>query len=70
MPIVHLIHETAENQKLKWEIYIYLGYISAIKYTATVSNLQIVFLQVSIFHYYRNGNTNIKKLTKRYLWKN
>ena len=25
------------------------------------SNLQIVFLQILIFHYYRNSNTNIKK---------
>ena len=29
------------------------------------SNLQIVFLQILIFYYYRNGNTNIKKLTKK-----
>ena len=32
-----------------------------------LSNLQIVFLQISIFHYYSNGNTNIKKMIKRQL---
>ena len=35
-----------------------------------LSNLQIVFLQILIFHYYRNGNTNIKKLKKKQLRQN
>ena len=34
------------------------------------SNLQILFLQILIFDYYRNGNTNMKKLTKRQLRQN
>ena len=41
-----------------------------IKILLQLSNLQIIFfLQILIFHYYRNGNTNIKKLTKRQLHK-
>ena len=32
-----------------------------------LSNLQIVFIQILIFHYYRNGNTKIKKLIIRQL---
>ena len=35
-----------------------------------LSNLQITFLQILIFHYYRNGNTNIKKLAKGQLRQN
>ena len=39
-----------------------------IKILLQLSNLQIaLFLQILIFHYYRNGNTIIKKLTKRQL---
>ena len=39
-----------------------------IKILLQLSNLY--FLQILIFHYYRNGNTNIKKLTKRQLRQN
>ena len=35
-----------------------------------LSNLQIAFLQILIFHYYRNGNTNMKKLAKGQLRQN
>ena len=35
-----------------------------------LSNLQIVFLHILIFYYYKNGNTNIRKITKRKLRKN
>ena len=30
-----------------------------------LSNLQIVFLQILIFHHCRNGNTNIKKIYEK-----
>ena len=29
------------------------------------SNLQIIFSQILMFHYYRNGNTNINKIDKK-----
>ena len=46
---------------------IFLNYISTLKYCYSFTNS--IFLQILILHYYRNENTNIKKLTKKQLHK-
>ena len=57
--IQQVIYFTSKSfQQWLYQLHIY------IKILPQLPNLQIVFLQILIFTYYRNGNTSIEKIDK------